>query len=626
MRSLLPASRLLPCLLSCAGGTPGAPLPEHPGEVAIPAIQGRGHFSPLVGRTVATTGVVTAVTHEGFYLQDPRGDGDEATSDGLFVLTRGRAALAVGDEVRVTGLVSEFVPGGSVSGNLSSTQIAEPITLLVLARQRRLPRAVRLGHGGRIPPAVHVIAPGTPPVNLQVKIEADAYGFHPDRAGIDFYESLEAMRVVVPEPVAVSPTRTFSRSSAEAFTLPAGGKHVEPQNARTPRGGIYLQPHPRNRGDQNPEIVQIQFDADLFAEPAPAITVGDRLGDVTGIMGYGFGSFEVKVTESFEVIPGGLRPDTTPLAGTATQLTVASFNVFNLSARREHDARRAELGAQIVHNLRGPDVVALQEIQDNNGETDDGTTDASQTLRALAEAVRGAGGPSYEFFDVPPVDGTLGGAPGANIRPAFLYNPARVRLVSYRALTPSALARAGIRDSLAFKDSRNPLVAIFQFAGQRVAVINNHLTSRYGSSPIFGAVQPFVQAGEEDRAAQTRALNAYVARLLADDEESRVIVLGDLNTFEFTDDLTRKLPGAEQILTNLLERVNDESRYSYIFQGNSQLIDHIFVTENLLAGAELDIVHVNVDFPANGKVEISDHEPIVARIQLESHTRLGPSK
>jgi predicted extracellular nuclease len=224
---------------------------------------------------------------------------------------------------------------------------------------------------------------------------------------------------------------------------------------------------------------------------------------------------------------------------------------------------------------------------------------------------------------VPPVDGTLGGAPGANIRPAFLYNPDRVPLVSFGALTPPALARAGILDSLAFKDSRNPLSAVFQFAGQRVTVINNHLTSRYGSSPIFGAIQPFVQAGEENRAAQTRALNAYVARLLAAGKESPIVVLGDLNTFEFTDHLTRNLSGPDRILTNLLEKTDDEGRYSYIYQGNSQLIDHIFVTETLLEGAQLDIVHVNVDFPAKGEGEVSDHEPVVARIQLRGQAWPG---
>ena len=575
---------------------------------------------------MTTTGIVTAVAADGFYLQDPRGDNDEATSDGLFVFTRAPGAPAVGDAVRVTGRVAEFIPGGTASGNLSSTQVAEPTTLVVLAKQQPLPPAVRLGPGGRIPPAVYVIAPGSPPVNLQVKAEADAYRFRPDRAGLDFYESLEAMRVTVPEPVAVSATRSFGSSSAEAFTLPARGQHIEPRNARTARGGIYLQPHAHNLGDQNPEIVQIQFDAGLSPEPAPAITVGDRLGDVTGIMGYAFGSFEVKVTEPFDVFHGGLRPDTTALVGTPSHLTVATFNVFNLSARKEHAARRAELGAQIAHNLGGPDVVALQEIQDNTGETDDGTTDASQTLHALAEAVRGAGGPRYEFFDVPPVDGTLGGAPGANIRPAFLYNPARVRLVSYRSLTPSVLARAGIPDSLAFKDSRNPLLAIFQFAGRRVTVINNHLTSRYGSTPIFGAIQPFVQAGEEKREAQARALNAYVAHLLQADRLARIMVLGDLNTFEFTNDLTEILPGPDRILTNLVSKAGEDDRYSYNFQGNSQLIDHIFVTAPLLEDAELDLVHVNVDFPAVNTVEPSDHEPVVARVQLGNPARQGSSE
>jgi predicted extracellular nuclease len=602
--------------LACAPATPRAPASAVGEEISIPSIQGPGHISPMAGRTVTTRGIVTAVARAGFHLQDPLGDGDERSSDALFVFTRGRPTVRVGEQVRVTGLVTEFIPGGASTGNLSTTQISAPTAIVVLSRYQSLPEPLRMGSGGRVPPAVHVTPPNASPVNLQIKAEADGYPFDPEVAGLDFYESLEGMRVSVPDPVALSGTRTFGDSSGELFTLPDQGRHVSPKTARTARGGIYLQPHPDNRGDQNPEIVSIQFDYALFPAPIPDITVGDQLGTVTGVMGYAFGSFEVRATENFAVVPNGLQPETTRLTGMAAKLTVATYNVFNLSARNDDRAQRTRLASHIAHNLRAPDIVALQEIQDNNGETDDGTTDASQTLRALAEAVRGNGGPSYEFFDVPPVDGTLGGAPGANIRPAFLYNPARVRLVSYSALTPSALARAGILDSLAFKDSRNPLLAIFQFAGQRVTIINNHLTSRYGSSPIFGAVQPFVQAGEENRAAQTRALNAYVARLLAADEESRVVVLGDLNTFEFTDDLTRNLPGRNRILTNLLERTEDESRYSYIFQGNSQLIDHIFVTETLLEGAELDIVHVNVDFPAKGEGEASDHEPVVARIRL----------
>jgi predicted extracellular nuclease len=566
---------------------------------------------------VVTTGVVTAVADNGFYLQDPVGDRNNATSDGLFVFSSQRPVISVGDEIRVAGPVAEFIPGGGATGNLSSTQIAAPTTIELLAQRRPLPHPVRLGTGGRIPPAVYVVRPDATPVNLQVKAQADAYPYDPGAAGIDFYESLEAMRVTVSDPVAVSGTRGFSRFSGEVFTLPDQGRHVAPKTARARRGGIYLQPHPDNRGDQNPEIVQVQFHNHLFPGLVPAITVGDRLGDITGVIGYDYGAFEVRATESFPVSSAGLQPDTTRLTGTTAKLAVATYNVLNLSARDDDAAQRTRLGAQIVHNLRSPDILALQEIQDNNGETDDGTTDAAETLRALAQAVRTAGGPSYTFLDAPPVDGTLGGAPGGNIRPAFLYNPQRVRLVSHQSLTPAILGRAGIADSLAFQDSRNPLAAVFEYAGQRLTLINNHLTSRYGSTPIFGAIQPFVQAGEEKREAQTRALSSYVARLVATDNRVRVIVLGDLNTFEFTDDLTGILPGPGQVLSNLLGKAVDDDRYSYNFQGNSQLIDHVFVTANLLQGAELDLVHLNVDFPAVGTVEASDHDPVVARLEMK---------
>lgn len=63
---------------------PAAPQPRSIGE-----IQGRGHSSPYLGETVRTQGVVTATARNGFYVQDPVGDGDPATSDGLFVFTGG---------------------------------------------------------------------------------------------------------------------------------------------------------------------------------------------------------------------------------------------------------------------------------------------------------------------------------------------------------------------------------------------------------------------------------------------------------------------------------------------------------------------------------------------------------
>jgi predicted extracellular nuclease len=399
---------------------------------------------------------------------------------------------------------------------------------------------------------------------------------------------------------------------------PNNGANIAPPDARTARGGINLQPDPDNQGDQNPEQVQIQFDGTLFPFPVPAITVGDQLGDVTGVVGYSFGNFEVNALAQFIIEQSELERETTSLTGTKKRVTVASYNVLNLSPDSSDDNQRATLASQIVNNLGSPDVVALQEIQDNSGETDDGTTDASLTLQALVDVIALAGGPNYEFFDVAPADGVSGGAPGSNIRNAYLYNPGRVKLISFQSLTPDVLANAGVSNPNAFDGTRDPLLAVFKFRGKKFTVINNHWTSRFGSTPIFGGPQPFIQAGEEEREAQAQALNEFVNALLERKRKSKVIVLGDLNTFEFTNDLTETLPGtgADRVLTNLIDFLTDDNVYTFNFEGNSQVLDHILVSDTLLPGAEIDIVHVNVDFPGVDDTIGSDHEPVVLELDL----------
>jgi predicted extracellular nuclease len=618
VRGALAVRRLLPACFGLAAVAWLTPI----ADLRIPEIQGRGHRSPRAGSTVTTGGVVTAVGGDGFYLQDPDGDGDPATSDAVAVHPAracgpGGGKVAPGDLVRITSQVVESIPGGTKTGNLSTTELASATACEVVSRRHPLPAPIVIGRGGRLPPASRVIAADKQPVNLQREAEAVRYRFDPSADGLDFYESLEGMRVAVRAPVAVSATRHFGPGTGEVFTLADDGKDAEPRNARTAAGGIFLQPDPHDRGDQNPEIVQLQFGPSLYPGPPPAIAVGDRLGDVTGVMDYDFGSFEVRATDTVCVRPRGARPETTRFAGSTSRLIVGTYNVLNLSATAGDSAQRAKLGRQIARNLRAPDILALEEIQDDSGEIDDGTTDASATLAALVDAIIRAGGPRYASFDVAPADGTLGGAPGANIRVAMLYNPARVRLLSRRSVTPAALAKAHVRDSLAFQGSRNPLEGVFEFAGRRLTVIANHLTSRYGSTPVFGAIQPFVQAGEAERAAQASALHGFVAGLVSGDPDAGILVLGDLNTFEFTDALARVLPGADGILTNLLWRERPSERYTYIYNGNSQVLDHIFVTAGLRRGAQVDIVHVNVDFPDSNGVEASDHEPVLAAIEMQ---------
>ena len=227
-----------------------------------------------------------------------------------------------------------------------------------------------------------------------------------------------------------------------------------------------------------------------------------------------------------------------------------------------------------------------------------------------------------------PADNTAGGVPGGNIRNAFLYNPQRVDLVDYTSLTPAVLGALGVGNPDAFEGTRDPLLATFKFRGKELTIVNNHLTSRFGSTPVFGGPQPFVQAGETEREAQMAALNEVVDALLSDangnpvhaSKSGRIIVLGDLNTMEFTDDLTDILPGPDQILSNLIDSASDDNVYTFNFEGNSQVLDHMLVTDNLAGTAAFDIVHVNVDFPRVDASVGSDHEPLVGRFGLNGTT------
>ena len=275
-----------------------------PSELPIYDIQGANHQSGYVGETVTTTGIVTAVDFNGFYIQDSDGDGNAATSDGLFIFTGGRPTVDVGDEIKATGEVSEFIPGGADTGNLSITQLFRP-EVEVVSTGNPLPQSVVIGESGILPPSETVISAAELPINLQT----DRATFNPETDAIDFYESLEGMQVTVEDAVTISPTRAFSRFSAEAFVLPNQGANVTPEDGLTARGTLNLNSGPDNTGDQNPEKVQLQFNPTLLPDgyDIPTLNVGDQLGNVTGVVGYSFGNFEINVTHFGNSMMEGLE-------------------------------------------------------------------------------------------------------------------------------------------------------------------------------------------------------------------------------------------------------------------------------------------------------------------------------
>ena len=555
-----------------------------PPQLSIMHIQGRGHVSPVAGDSVTTLGVVTAVLSNGFYLQDPLGDGDPATSDGIFAFTGSLPAVAVGDEVRLIGTVSEFLPGNDAT-NLTVTEFANP-------------RVDILSRG-------HVVSPTTLPCDLPTEIIDDDYlqVVDPASDGIDFYESLESMLVRVPDAVAVSVPNVFNEWWVR-------GPCATGSNAR---GGITI-----SAGDMNPE--RIQIDDARLDEPV-MVSVGDRFGDIVGVLSYRFGSYEL--------LPGSVpvpvrtrnRPEATTLHGDGSHLTIASFNLRNLHP--EETERIVRVGSIIAVNLESPDIVALVEVQDDSGPVDDGTVDAAQTSTALIDAIREAGGPLYEYRDIAPRDGEDGGEPGGNIRVGFLFRPDRVAFVDRgraTAVTSVSLVEMEQRVVLshspgridplndAWRSSRKPLAAEFRFAGATVFVVACHFTSRGGSTPLFGATQPPITGGEAQRRQQAQTVADFVASVLALDRSARVVVLGDFNDFQFSPALTVM----SRDLTNLTDLLPAPERYTYNFEGNSQALDHILVSAALARDAQYDAVHVSSEFVDAA----SDHDPVVARLSF----------
>ena len=573
--------------------------------VYIHDIQGEAHLSPYRGITVNNVpGIVTAMTSTGYWIQtaDADVDASDATSEGIYVYVGDAPTVAVGDAVQVTGMVTEYYPGGTERGGLSITEIQQH-AVTVIAHNQPLPAPVVIGQGGRTPPTTIIEDDATGSVN-------DSGVFDPDQDGIDFYESLEGMLVQVNNPLAVGLTNRYG----EIPVVPDGGATGGVYSARR---ALVVRPD-----DFNPERIILD---DRLVRDEPQVSVGDRFdGSVVGVLDYSYGNFKLYNTQPLPtVIPANLTEESAQPVG-AGHLTVATMNVENLDPSDE-DAKFAGLASDIVNRLHSPDIIALQEVQDNSGPEDDGVVAADQTYGKLIAAIKAAGGPDYAFTDISPENNQDGGQPGGNIRVGILYRPDRVNFL-YRAGGDATTAVSVISGSNgpelsvnpgridptnpAWEQSRKPLAAEFQFNGSTVFVIVNHFNSKYGDDALFGRYQPPRHPSETQRRQQAQVVQAFVAQILAIDSYADIIVLGDLNDFWFSN-AVRDLQ-KDGVLTNLIERLPENERYTYIYQGNGQTLDHILISNNLAdRNPTVDIVHANAEFLALPQ-RATDHDPVLA--------------
>ncbi|MFU8849718.1 endonuclease/exonuclease/phosphatase family protein [Micromonospora sp. SL1-18] len=565
-------------------------VPASAATVSIHTVQGTKRKS--TSGQVTVTGVVTATrAGQGYWIQEPNPDGDPRTSEGIYVY--GGTIPAIGAMVRVTGTVSEYYPGGSTNGGQSLTEITYP-------------SVTTLSTGNPLPAPV-VLTDASIPDTYAPTGSLESLTLDPSAYALDLFESLEGMRVQIDNARVVGASTKYN----ELFVT------AKPNQNPTPRGGTVYGSY----ASQNSGRLKVES---LTGAAFPQANVGDVLvGSTVGPLDYdNFGGYLIAASTL------GARQDNR-LAGeqTAAQATdhlaVATYNVENLDPT-DPQSKFDRLAAGVVTNLRSPDIVALEEMQDNNGPTDNGVVAADQTFNKLISAITAAGGPTYQYRQINPQNNADGGEPGGNIRVGFLFNPARVSFTDRPGGTATAavsVVNNGGKAQLSYSpgrispsntnwaSTRKPLAGEFVFQGQTVIVIANHFSSKGGDQPLYARVQPPTRSSETKRQAQASLVNTFVKQIFAVQSSARVVVLGDINDFEFSGTMTNLLTGTP--MTDLITTLPVGERYSYVYDGNSQVLDHICASTTFTA-SQYDVVHVNSEFADRA----SDHDPQVVRLTM----------
>lgn len=569
--------------------------------VTIAEIQGTQQFSAYNGQTIATRGIVTLIHKNGnrFWIQDPTGDGNSQTSEGIFVTDTGRAAglttPAVGDLVTVIARVEEqqFAP------SLPLTRLRNLSTVIVESRGNPLPRAVEIR-------------------NLPDEVIAE---------GIAFWEPLEGMLVRVKNATVVAPTNDFGEFAMLARQDTRAGFGYYPQTNH-----ILLKYYSNDSFvDYNPE--RIAVDDESLQTPL-VVRPGDKIADFVGVVDYTFSMYKLQPVSATGV-------DNKPLpsvpvskrTGKPGNLVVTSFNVENLfdlvddpgkddagttPTPTELETKLNKLALAIQVELKLPDILIIEEVE------------KTAILQELGNRVNAAAGTNYKAtsFDASDVRG---------IEVGFLWDDNRVDLVNAFQLNDSIVP--GV--SAAFgpgseSPGREPLVGVFNVTGSvndpTLTVIGNHFKSKGGDDPLYGVNDPPTRSTEVQRKLQARVVRNYVNQLLTANPNAWVLVGGDLNDFAFPEPGEGsdhpvgivEGSGSEIRLTNLVNREHEAERFTFVFDGNSQVLDHMLVSpalKDLVAGQ--DILHFNTSFPsalrsdASTPLQVSDHDSLEARFQIK---------
>jgi len=618
----------------------------------IGEVQGEKNSSPFVGDSVRLTGIVTARLKAGFFLQSPddKTDGNPATSEGIYVFTKSEppGEAAIGNLISVTGTVEEFIP--------KQEPLSLPLTELSMFKDRDVIKVI--SKANPLPKPVVLTA-----VETSVTV-------------IDALEKYEGMRVFVAEMTVVAPAngrveektgtstsdgifygvvkgvaRPFRETGLDIYDyvlLPE--KEKEKLKKATPKIAVF---------DHNPERLRVESAAQLGAQTID-VTSFSEIKNLTGVLHYTYRAYTILVdADNKPTISNLVKAQLLP-APTSGQFSIAATNLERffddeddpdikepIITSEGFEKRLKKVSMAIRSFMQTPDIVGVIEIEN------------LAVLKKLADRINkdseasGKPNPKYEAYLVEGND--IGGIDSGflvkSIRVAVLEtkqfgkdekfeNPVSKKEVSLNDRPPFML-RAIVKD----EKTNKPL---------ELTVIVNHLKSLRGYNDEKDA--PFVRMKKK---LQAEFLSKYVAERLKANPSERIALVGDFNAFQFNDGIMdvigtiKGTPSAKDSvfiasedmlnpdLTNLVDLIKTEQRYSYSFDGNAQILDHFLVSDALkrhLAG--FGYARINADFPEtyrndDTRVErFSDHDAAIAYFTFdekiapnaESKTNQNPKK
>ena len=580
-------------------------------EASIPEIQGAGVGSPLaVGTQVVTEGIVTAVRANGYFIQSAAGeeDNDPATAEGVFVFTNTAppADAVVGNRVRVAARVTEFsrTPHGFPLTQLSNA------SLQVLLAGQALPAPVTLD--------ASVLAATSPLAALgryqgmrvalpSAKVVGSTNGFG------DFYVTL---------PETTRPYREPGIAALDAVPLPAGNTIV--------------------RFDRNPERLRVESTGLAGGLPY-YVDVGTTVDGMSGVMYYDRGDFTLLIGDNSGLVAsGGGTVRAVPVAD-PDGFRIGSYNIENLSGGANVPVGRlSKLNEVFCQYLRTPDVVGLIEIA------------SLETLQRLASSIN-----SNEFGFCPhsPQYEALLLSQSGSQRLGFLVSKApaaggapRVDVVSVAEEFTAEPLVAPDSSSTGVLFDRAPLRLEARVTGSNgqvypVTVLLNHTLSLLDVNSLETRSDSWLTSGNRSRGKrlqQAVKLSQLVESIQVADPAKPLVLIGDYNAFDFSDGYVDVMgiiagtpaPAADVLLwagsavtrplLNLTTTLPQSVRYSYVFEGNTQTLDHALVNQAVLDTARPSLYHarVNADFAIDNAADTavplrtSDHDPLVVEFEV----------